>query len=313
MISFFSKKTGSTSTDRGGDGKTARVTGHFGEILQGRLGSAGTIALATLPCPALQATAQFRPAKRSDLIISAAAAALGVAPIAERAARTALGRLGATEIGGRLLLRGEAPVGAGCGASTMAALAAARAVALALDAEFSAGDEVEICLAAEGASDPLMFENGGGLLFASQEGRILERMAAPPEFEVLGVFDGPGRPADPNKLNFADVSDLATKLAAAYATGDRAAVGEIATQSARRNGLARRLPRFEKVAELGAKYGAYGLAAAHTGSALALLFAPGAPGVHAAAAALRALGFAAPLAFSTAGALSGRRAGGRGR
>ena len=36
---------------------SVRVPGHFGELLQGRIGSDGPVALVTLPCPALGVTA----------------------------------------------------------------------------------------------------------------------------------------------------------------------------------------------------------------------------------------------------------------
>ena len=36
---------------------THRVAGHFGELIQGRLGTAGPVVLISLPCPALTVTA----------------------------------------------------------------------------------------------------------------------------------------------------------------------------------------------------------------------------------------------------------------
>ena len=36
--------------------RTARVQGHFGELMQGRLGREGPLVLVTLPCPAFTAT-----------------------------------------------------------------------------------------------------------------------------------------------------------------------------------------------------------------------------------------------------------------
>ena len=40
---------------------TGVVQGHFGELLQGRIGPDGPVALVTLPCPAFTATARFSP------------------------------------------------------------------------------------------------------------------------------------------------------------------------------------------------------------------------------------------------------------
>lgn len=41
--------------------RQARVAGHFGELVQGRLGPDGPVALITLPCPALTVQATWRP------------------------------------------------------------------------------------------------------------------------------------------------------------------------------------------------------------------------------------------------------------
>ena len=38
---------------------TLRVAGHFGELLQGRIGRDGPVALVTLPCPVLGVTASL--------------------------------------------------------------------------------------------------------------------------------------------------------------------------------------------------------------------------------------------------------------
>jgi hypothetical protein len=40
------------------------VAGHFGELLQGRLGPSGPLALVTLPTRAFAVTARFHPAGR---------------------------------------------------------------------------------------------------------------------------------------------------------------------------------------------------------------------------------------------------------
>ncbi len=224
---------------------------------------------------------------------------VGVERIGAAAARAALALLRRANLGGLMTIEGTAPPGAGCGASTLAALSAVRAVAAATGARFTPEEEAALCLAVEGATDPLMFSEPGALLWASREGRILERLPAPPALAALGVFDGPGRRTDPAVADFADIADLAAALRAAFAAGDLAAIGGIATESARRNGLDRISPRFEAVAALGAETGALGLAAAHTGSALALLFAPDAPGRMRAEDGLAALGFAPILRFAT--------------
>ncbi|MCI4663579.1 MAG: propanediol utilization protein [Neomegalonema sp.] len=270
-----------------------RSSGHFGEILQGRMGAAGPVALTTLPCGALRTQAVFWPVAGAPLLSGGKAA---LASLARAAAAKALRLTGRAGVGGRLYVRSDAAAGGGCGASTMAALAAIRAVS---GGRLSSAAEARLCLAVEGASDPLMFDDPGAMIWASREGRALQQLPSPPEFHVLGVLDGPGRPTDPTDSKFADISDLIAPLAAAFAAADHVAVGEIAIESALRNRLNQHLPRFDHVRAIGRRAGAAGLAAAHTGSALALLFTPAADGIEPARRELQALGWPAPILFST--------------
>ena len=271
------------------------VCGHFGELLQGRLGAEGPVVLVTLPCSALQTTAEYEPERALEIDVRP----LKLRNLALAAFLAAFARCGDGKPRGRLSVHCAAVPGAGCGASTMTTLAVIRAVACAFGARLSPHEEAKLCLKTEGATDPLMFSEPGALLWASREARCVERLRRPPAFEALGVLDGEGRQTDPNHKTFANVSDLAAALAAAFDQSDRAMIGAIATECARRNRLDEALPHFDAIERIGRSAGSFGVAAAHTGSSVALLFPPGAPRIESAAQALIELGFPAPLRFKT--------------
>lgn len=214
-----------------GSGRQARVAGHFGELLQGRLGD--EVALITLPCPALSVEAHWYPGGDSleidqpeDLLPSRIVSrlfALAKAPIL-----------------GRLHLRAEMPLGGGAGASTAAILALAKVLG------YSGGPEAAaLCLDLEGATDPLMLPMPGQVLWSSRAGRVIETLPEVPAFDVVGGFHGPAVRTEPGDRAFADISDLIADWKPAL--GDRTRLAAIATESARRNqacGAVRRWPRF---------------------------------------------------------------------
>lgn len=268
----------------------ATERGHFGELLQGRLEADGPLALVTLPCAAMKATARFRPDLGGALALQGA----GGGAIARRAAE-AVGRLLGGSASGRLTIETTAPLGGGCGSSTLSALTTLRAVAAARGAALTAEEAARICLDAEGAVDPLMHGAPGRLLWAPRAARILATLPPPPPLWIAGGFDGPGRATDPADLAFPNLGDAAERLGAAFAAGDAAAVGAIASGSAVRN--QRRNPKrtFAAVEGLAGKMGAVGLVAAHTGSALGLLFAAPPADPERLRARLAEIGLASPL------------------
>lgn len=248
-----------------------RVAGHFGELLQGRLGPEGPVVLLTLPCPALGV--------RAVRVAAGAGLSLRGGLISPVRARRFLGGL-------RLPLRGcvallpEAVPGGGAGMSTAALVALARLAGW-------RGDPLRLareCVAAEGASDPLMLPEAA-VLWASREGRVVRAMAPLEPCEIVGGFVGPPRRTDPGDGDFADISDLVADW-----RGDLQVQAALAAQSAaRRWGEA-------PAAVLARALGALGWVAAHTGSAQGLIFAPGTV-PDGAGAALRAAGFAGVLRF----------------
>lgn len=235
-----------------------RVSGHFGELMQGRLGPAGPLALITLPCPLLQAEVSGHP---GPLQLHQPGATLLTLPRARRF--LAALRL---PVRGGFVLRSNMLPGGGTGASTAALVALARA------AGADAARIAAACLAIEGASDPLMFAAPERLLWASRQGQVLGQLPPLPQGVVLGGHWGPVQRTQPQDLDFPDISDLlAAWPAACRDIGQMAALCAV---SAARS-LARRGPHGDPTAALAARLGALGHVIAHTGSARGLIFAPG--------------------------------------
>ena len=232
--------------------RSVRVAGHFGEFLQGLLGPSGPVALVTLPCPALAATARRGGADALDPAMRARLVA-------------ALNAADDPNIGVSV----EMPPGAGAGASTSSLIALARA----LGAEAAAIPAA--CLAAEGAVDPTMLPRPAEALWASREARVIETLPSPPAFEVVGAFFGAPERTTADDGEFPDIADLIPLWRAACDADDLRKVAALASLSAERT-TAMRGPKGDPVSALAEKLGALGWARAHTGSARALLFAPGA-------------------------------------
>ena len=234
-----------------------RVTGHFGELMQGRIGPDGPVALITLPCPDLAVEA--RRAERPDHH--------GVLPPAR--ARALLDHLGLPDPG-PFVLTATMPRGGGAGASTAALVALARLAA----SVHSPMDLARACVAVEGASDPLMFPAPERLLWASRQAAVLASLPDLPPFELCGGFFGPNRRTDPADMNFPDISDLIAPWVAAAKAQDLVTIARLASLSANRS-LALRGLLPDPTAALAKQTGALGYVIAHTGSARGLLFAPG--------------------------------------
>ncbi len=259
-----------------------RVFGHFGELLQGRIGPFGPVGLVTLPCPTLWAQATMSPSRNFSVY-----PAQNAPPRA--ALRRLLGDLGLA-VRGRFGLHLSMPAGGGAGASTAALLALAMAAGAA-----RGPDLVAAVLGVEGASDPLLFGAPERVLWASRHGIVLADLPALPRFEVVGGFWGPGQRTDPKDHDFPDISDLV----AAWPGPDLATMADLASQSARRT-LALRGPANDPTEALARRHGALGFCIAHTGAARGLIFAPRSV-PQAAAADLRAAGFSRITQFGCGG------------
>jgi uncharacterized protein involved in propanediol utilization len=241
----------------------ARVAGHFGELVQGRLGPEGPVALVTLRRERLVTEVIYTPAP-GPLVIETVPNDL-----IRRAATTMLNRYGEPGMGGTLQVRRPAAPGHGMGSSTADLLGTIRALSQAFNQPLSADEEAVLCLEIEGAIDPLMFDTP--CVFASREARILEHLVPMPVMRVVGVCAGGGRQTDPADLNFPDVAPLFADLKHALAARDILAIGQIATRSAELNQTRNPNPAWQQMRELAQACGAAGLVVAHTGSAIGMI------------------------------------------
>lgn len=234
------------------------VAGHFGEWVQGRLGPQGPVVLVTLPC-AVTGVDMTYDASRPGLRLHR----VGLVPAEVRGF---LARLG-VGVRGTVRMRARIAPGLGTGVST------ARLIGLARLAGWQgAAEQLALaCIAAEGASDPLMYPAPERLLWASRLGQAMALLPPLPRYEILGGFWGGACWTDPGDAEFDDISDL---VAAWGQTRDLAGFAELASASAARC-QARRGPEGDPTATLARALGALGWLRAHTGAARGLIFAPG--------------------------------------
>lgn len=271
---------------------TGECGAHHGELLQGWFAdSSGAVrpGLLTLPLPGCAVRAVFTPGDGGITVTPPDRVK------ARRAARLAADAVGAP--GGHLVLDGAVPTGLGMGSSTADVVATVRAVADAYDVVPSPRTVARLAVAAEAASDPLMFD-GRPRLFAHRDGDVLEELGdALPPMRVLGCLLGHGRPVDtpsvrppfPAPEDVRAYAALRAQLRRAVATDDVELLGRVATRSARR---ARPGPELDVLDEVAARSGAVGVQIAHSGNVAGLLFDARDPvsGPHRAAAALRGRG-----------------------
>ena len=233
-----------------------RVAGHFGELLQGRLGPDGPVALVSLPCPPVWVQIVPEGFAPPETQVRALCWALGL-PFPAHVPR----------------VQATMPIGAGAGSSTASLVAVARALGYAGQPE----DLARACVQAEGASDPLMFDHAERILFASRQGQVLRRYGPMPRFTVVGGFFGPAIPTDPGDTDFPDIADLVE----VWDRDDRLHhKAELAAESARRC-LAARGPADDPTQALAVELHAAGIVIAHTGSARGLIFPDDAVPPHA--------------------------------
>ncbi len=248
---------------------------HFGEWLQGRLGASGPVALVTLVPRGIGMRA-----RRQSGVLAPCWFGTGAGRLPLPVLRRFLADLGQPATG-RFELRPRFVPGSGTGMSTSALLA----VAALAGYRGSPAVLARACLAAEGASDPLMYAAPDQLLWASRLGRILGHLPPPPRAQLLAGFWGPPERTRSADDDYDDISDLV----AGWAAGpDLAVCAALASESARRC-QERRGPSADPTATLARELGALGWARSHSGPARVLIFSPGALPTSAAAA-LRSAG-----------------------
>jgi uncharacterized protein involved in propanediol utilization len=260
----------------------AEVQSHHGEIVQGVFySSEGQLehALVTLPCPLFHARARFRPLRSGPLTVEPADRVR-----ARTAARLTLDALGRAGWGGSLRLEGNVPLRWGCGSSTADVLAAVRAVAAAFGAELPPEWIARLTVAAETASDSLMFPPERTVLFAQRRGSLLLDLGGPlPPVRVLGFNTEEGRgvetlavPPMPYSAWEAEAFRVVLGLLRrAVERQDAALLGRVATASTvitQRHRPKRHMPQIRRLAR---ETGALGVQVAHSGTVAGLLFDPG--------------------------------------
>jgi uncharacterized protein involved in propanediol utilization len=230
---------------------TARVAGHLGELVQGRLGPGGPVVLVTLPCPVLAVT----------LHRAAGAFALVPTPVLTDARAKAFLAALDLPVSGRLQVVHDMPPGGGAGSSTAALVALAHAAGV------TDPDRIAVAaVAVEGATDPLALDSPDRILWASRSGRGIRTLPPLPALEVVGGFYGPPVATDPSDDDFPDITDLLDGWPEGLAV--RATASACRTAAHRGRDIAAMLA-------LQGRLGAAGMAIAHTGSAVAFLFPPG--------------------------------------
>ncbi|HVG44233.1 MAG TPA: hypothetical protein VM890_05860 [Longimicrobium sp.] len=260
----------------------AEVHAHHGEIVQGLFYSAeGQLehGLVTLPCRLFRTGACFRPLRSGPLTVEP-----GDRPRARTAARFTLDALGRTGWGGALRIESNIPLRWGCGSSTADVLATVRAVADAFGAELAPEWIARICVAAETASDSLMFAPERAVLFAQRRGNVLLELGGPlPPVRVLGFNTEDGHGVETLSLPPMAYSTWEAEafqpmlglLRRAVERQDAALLGRVATASTlitQRHRPKRQMPQLLRLAE---EVGALGVQVAHSGTVAGLLFEPG--------------------------------------
>ena len=203
---------------------------------------------------------------------------------AARAARLALDFIGENRAGGVLTVDCPVPAGLGLGSSTSDVVAAIRAVCDAHGVPIDSGQIARLALEAEGAIDPIMFEEG--VLFAPRRGRVLEHWTGGlPEFLVLSIDTDPGgsgvdtlgMPVPRYTAAELDQYDeLISRARTAFRERDAAAMAAVATRSAELNQRFLPMRGFRDLLALTRQPGCLGLQISHSGTVAGLLFDPAA-------------------------------------
>lgn len=261
--------------------KTATAIGHAGEILQGAFRGADGIHrfLCSLPAPTLVSRAEIVPTPGQSLSVDPAWAWKAL-----RAARLLVESELDREPECQVRIVSNIPVAKGCGSSTADVVATLRALRFYLRSPLDETALARLAVRAEGASDgpALPFP----AIFRHREGEVEE--ALPGGFPPMQVMVADAQPESTVTTltlalpRYSDgqlgaFGDLRRRLRLAFLNADAAGIGEIASASARLNQPYLPKPRLEEIIEMVERGGGYGVAAAHSGTALALLFPPSAP------------------------------------
>jgi uncharacterized protein involved in propanediol utilization len=253
------------------------ATAHHGELFQGQVrDSAGTLrrCLVSLPCMSLYSWVTFQPDASSVLSIDPARKSKTRAAI-----ELTLDYLGAPAVGGLVTIVSNIEEGKGYGSSTADCVAAVRAIAQAFGQRLADDEIARLVVGAEIASDNTMFDHA--VLFAQREGVVLEDYGkAVPRLDVLGIDSDrrgivdtltyPPAPYSRDELEL--FQTLLGAVRRAMRTQDAVLLGRVATASAAVNQRFLPKPLFPEIRRIAELAGAVGVAVAHSGTVLGILF-----------------------------------------
>ena len=255
--------------------------GHYGEILQGVFVGADDHThrgLVTLPCELLTSNATFIP---DSHIVTVVEPAFKIK--SRRAAELTLEKCGVTDWGGCLRVHSNIPESWGLGSSSCDVVATIRAVANAFKVKLAPTTIAKLAVMAETASDSIMFDNSV-ILFAQREGKIIENFGnSLPPLICLGFNTDPTetgvntlsfKPAEYNWQEIETFKVLRGLLRHAVKTQNSRLIGHVASASARINQRYLPKPAFAELEQLVNTVDALGLAVAHSGTVVTLLFDP---------------------------------------
>ena len=260
------------------------VHAHHGEEMQGLFYSPeGTVehGLVTLPCALFGTRARFRPMRSAPLTVEPADRGR-----ARLAARLTLDALGRTGWGGSVCIEGNVPLRWGCGSSTTDVLCVIRAVADAFGAVLEPAVIARVSVAAETASDSLMYGPERAVLFAQRRGSVLRDLGGPlPTVRVLGFNTETDRGVETLGLTPMAYSAWETEafgvllglLQRAVEHQDPVLLGRVATGSTLITQRHRPKRHVPEVLRLAREVGAAGVQVAHSGTVAGLMFDPAAP------------------------------------
>jgi uncharacterized protein involved in propanediol utilization len=284
------------------------IHAHHGEIVQGRFYSAdGALehGLVTLPCGLFGTRVRFRPLRSGPLTVEPRDRSR-----ARTAARLTLDALGRTGWGGSIRIEGNVPLQWGCGSSTTDVLATIRAVADAFDVVLEPEWIARLSVAAETASDSLMYGVERAVLFAQRRGTKLLDLGGPlPVVRVLGFNTEMDRgvetlalpPIPYSTWEVEAFGPLLGLLCRAVEQQDASLLGRVATASTVINQRHRPKRSMPQLLRLARDVGAVGTQVAHSGTVAGFLFHPAddpAGRMAHARAGLRRLGVARSWEFS---------------
>lgn len=192
--------------------------------------------------------------------------------------------------------RSELAIGKGMGSSTADIVAVVNGIANAYGRSVTSAQVARIATSIE-SSDGTMYP--GSVAFAQRTGELLARYEWFPAFNIVTVT--PATSLETSSVDFAGKTELGKTfdeildlLGRASSAQDHLAFAAAATESARLN--QRYVPNayFRQAMQMAESVGALGVAIAHTGTMLGMLFAPGVDGALAAEDAARVMSIRFP-------------------